>query len=82
MPLKRDQVERALRSKLMMRLDEGRDHRYYELYVDDQFVLQTKISTGTGYRNLGTPLVSKIAKQLKVSNTQFQDLVTCASSTA
>jgi hypothetical protein len=63
-----------------MRRDSTRDHRYYELYIDGQWVLQTKISTGTGYREIGDTLVARIAKQLRVDKRQLTDLVDCSMS--
>ena len=73
----RDRVEHTLRHKLGMRVDDKRDHRFYELFVGDQWVLQTKVSTGTSYRDLGDPLLAKIAGQLKVNKAQLRDLVNC-----
>lgn len=60
-----------------MRLDATRDHRFYELYVDGQWVLQTKISTGTGYATLADPLVARIAKDLRVDKRQLNDILNC-----
>lgn len=77
MQIARNRLESTLKSKLQMRIDSKRDHRFYELYIDDQWVLQTKVSTGTSYSELGDPLLAKIAKQLKVSKRQLTDLVNC-----
>jgi hypothetical protein len=73
----RNRLEGTLQSKLQMRIDTKRDHRFFELYVDDQWVLQTKVSTGTKYRELGDALLAQIATQLKVSKRQLTDLVNC-----
>ena len=77
MALSREDTERALLRKLGMRLDDRRDHRFYELYVDDRWVLQSKISTGTKYRQLGDPLVAKIARELRVSPSELRAIVQC-----
>ncbi len=77
MMFSRDRVEEMLDGKLEMRLDERRDHRYYEFFFDGQWVLQTKVSTGTGYRDVGDSLIGKMTKQLLVNRRQFADLVNC-----
>jgi hypothetical protein len=73
----RRELESAFRRKLLMEFEDGRDHRYDVLYVDGQWVLHTKISTGTRYRELGDALLAKIAKQLGVTRQQLDDLVEC-----
>jgi hypothetical protein len=75
--LSREDTERALLRKLKMRLDDRRDHRFYELYVDDLWILQTKISTGTKYRQLGDALVGKIAKEPRISPSELRAIVRC-----
>lgn len=70
-------LESALRHKLLMEVEDDRDHRYYVLSVDGQWVLQTKISTGTRYRDLGDALLAKIARQLAVNRSQLDDLIDC-----
>ncbi len=82
MPVARRRLEQALSAKLGMRLDVSRDHRYYELYVDGEWVLQTKVSTGTGHQEIGDPIVAKIAKEMNVTRRQLNDLVQCPMSYA
>ena len=77
MALSREDRERALLRKLGMRLDDRRDHRFYELYVEDRWVLQTKLSTGTKYRQLGDPLVAKIARKRRGSPSELRAIVQC-----
>lgn len=77
MQIARNRLEGTPQSKLQMRVDSKRDHHFYELCIDDQWVLQTKVSTGTGYRELGDSLLAQIAKQLRVDKRQLTDLVNC-----
>ena len=76
----RREIESAFRRKLLMEIEDEQGHRYYVLYVDGQWVLQTKISTGTRYRELGDAPLAKIAKQLGVTRQQLDDLVECSMS--
>jgi len=78
----RDSVEAMLRNKLEAILDSSKDHRFYELYAEGQWVFRTKVSTGGKYRSLGDDLIAKMAKQCFVNNKQFIDLVDCPMSKA
>jgi hypothetical protein len=76
MVLSRRGVERALTRKLGMELDQ-RDHRVYRLFIDGQFVSQTKVSRGSGYHTLAPDLVKAMARDLKVSVRFFRELEAC-----
>ena len=76
MVLSRRNVEQTLGGKLGMVMDQ-RDHRYYRLYVEGQFILKTKVSTGTGHGTIAPQLVSLMAKQLRVPAPFFRDLDAC-----
>jgi hypothetical protein len=76
MPLERAHIEAGLRSKGFV--EEERDHRFYTLVVNGRYTgIWTKTSRGTGYKTLGDNLVAKIARELKLSRKQFEDLVQC-----
>ncbi len=78
MPLERRLLERALSGKGFT-LDDKRDHRYYWLFVGGKYTgIYTKVSTGKGYRTIDDSLVSKIARQLKISRQDLLDLVECS----
>lgn len=56
-----------------------RDHRVYRLYVDGRKTpVNTKVSTGTSYRTLGAPLVSAMARQVRLSSAEFSAYVQCS----
>ena len=74
--LSRANLERALSGKLRMEIDE-RDHRVYRLFVGGRLVVRTMVSTGTGHRTLGDPLVAAIAKQLGVTAADLRAIVSC-----
>jgi len=82
MPLDRRRTERALTGKLNMMLRGGRrdDHRYYQFVHDGRVVVWTKISTGSGHRDISDPIVGEIARQLKVSTPLLVEIVGCTKS--
>lgn len=74
MPMDARDVTKAL-SKKGFRQREG-DHKYYHLYVAGKKTpIFTKVSHGE--QEIGDPLVSGMAKQLKLSTGQFRSLVDC-----
>ena len=67
-----------LRAKSKSKSQKRKDHRYYDLWVDGKLTgISTHVSTGTKYKELGEPLISKMAKQLKLSKSDFQLLIAC-----
>jgi predicted RNA binding protein YcfA (HicA-like mRNA interferase family) len=68
-------VRRALVNK-GFREDTSRDHRYYFLYVDGQrSPIYTKISHSE--TEIGSGLLSVMARQLRIEKGQFEHLVDC-----
>lgn len=56
----------------------SKDHRYYDLWIDDQLTgISTHVSTGSKYKELGKPLLGKMARQVKLSSNDFQRLINC-----
>lgn len=47
------------------------------LYVNGKKVAQTLVSTGTGARDLGDELLSRMARQLRVSMGYFKGIIEC-----
>ena len=78
MNIDRRKVERALKKKGFI-LKEDRDHRFYFLeYLGKKTAIFTKVSTGSKYKNIGSNLVSSMARQLYLSKKEFVDLVECS----
>ncbi len=78
----RRDIESSL-SKKGFEVDEKRDHRfYYFTYKGKRTQIRTKISTGTGHREYGDPLLHAIQRQLKLTFREFQDLINCPMSQA
>jgi hypothetical protein len=77
MPLERAQIEASLTAKGFV--SEDRDHRYFFYYTTQgkRSHVNTKVSFGTKYKNLGDDLVSLMAKQCKLTNKAFKELVSC-----
>lgn len=55
-----------------------KDHRYYDLWIDGKLTgVSTHVSTGKKYKELGKPLIGKMAKQVKLTASDFQRLINC-----
>lgn len=80
MPLERQDVERALESKLgFQRLH--RDHRVFVLEIIGK-VLKTKTSHGTQHKTIADPLLAQMARQIFVPPKFFVELVRCTKTRA
>lgn len=78
MNLKRNEIDSALTTKGFNKVDRKRDHYYYYLYVDGVDVgIFTKISRGSKAREISEPLISVMAKQLRINKKQFIEFVDC-----
>lgn len=80
--LKRQDLAGALKAKGFEE-DASRDHDFYFLLLDGRKQATfTKLSRGTNHRDLGDPLVSKIARQLHLNKLELQSFVQCSISAA
>lgn len=80
MPLERRQIEQALATK-GFDLEEGAKHRRFLLLIDGKKTgVATQVSRGSGkkYKTLSDELVSRMAKQVKLTKKEFEDFVSCA----
>jgi predicted RNA binding protein YcfA (HicA-like mRNA interferase family) len=75
--MKRDDVEAALLRKGFKR--GNTDHSYYQFHdkTGKKTIVNTKTSNGSSYKTLGPPLISKMARQCKLTKPQFAELVEC-----
>lgn len=72
----RRDLESAL-SKKGFEMEQG-DHRYYTLVVDGkETAVGTMVSMGTKSKELGPPMVSTIAKQLRLTKEELKRFVAC-----
>jgi len=63
-------------TKKGFREDTSGHHKFYHLiYCDKEVGIYTKISHGA--RDISASILSQIAKQLKISNNELEDLVRC-----
>ncbi len=71
-------IEAALRKK-GFRVDATRDHVYfYFLKLDgEDSKIFTKISHGMGNSSLSADLISKMSRQLRLTKSQFLELIDC-----
>ena len=55
------------------------DHAFFIYYsqTDKKTPVRTKTSHGSGHRDISDALVSQMANQCKLTNTQFRDLIAC-----
>jgi len=56
---------------------DNRDHRVFVVQVTDRIKIRTKVSHGSGYKTIGSQLVSDMARQCRVTTGEFTELVTC-----
>jgi hypothetical protein len=76
MPIERKKVSAALLAKGFR--NRQNDHAFFCLWVGNQKTsVFTKISHGSGYKDLDDSLVGKMAKQVGLSIGQFRDYVEC-----
>lgn len=69
-------IEKALQKKGFQQ--ENNDHRYFTLFNDNKkTAIFTKISHGSDYKIYGQSLLSKMSRQLKLSNKELLDLIDC-----
>lgn len=82
MVLKRPDVERALQRK-GFRSRVG-DHSFFIYYTGDgkKTPVRTKTSHGSGHRDIGSEIASRMARQCKLSSGDFVKLVDCSLSQA
>lgn len=75
--MQRDDVESALLRKGFQK--NNTDHSYYQFFDKNgkKTIVNTKTSFGSKYKTLGSPLVAQMARQCKLTKTQFQQLVEC-----
>lgn len=76
MPREREDVEAALLKKGFKY--KGGDHRFYFFEHKNQTTaIFTKVSHGSKYKTIDDSLLSKMARQVKLTNKQFKQLVDC-----
>lgn len=73
-PISKKEVERALTSKGFQ--ETSGDHHFFVYYTIDgrRTRARTKTSRG-GKRDIGDAVLNQMAKQCKINNSQFQDLM-------
>ena len=78
MQIQRIDLVRALKSKHFVEDVSSSDHDLYSLVVEGkETAIWTKLSRGRAYRTLQAPILSKIAKQMKLGNTQLVRFAEC-----
>jgi hypothetical protein len=78
MPRDRSDITSALKRKGFKEKKGESDHDVYVLvYQGERQAVFTKVSRGSGYKTIGDELLSKMSKQLRLTNKQFRELVDC-----
>lgn len=75
--LQRAAIETALSKKGFVR--EERDHSYF-WFLDEhgqRTAINTKTSHGSGYREIGDPLLGQMAEQIGLKKREFVEFVRC-----
>lgn len=70
-------MERTLIRKLGFSRSESHHHFYHLFDRDGNLVIITKLSHGAKGRDISKAILSKIARQMKLSNPQLQAAVDC-----
>lgn len=75
--MKRDDIEGALLRKGFQK--KNTDHAYFLFYDSEgkKTAVYTKTSFGRKYKTLGPELISQMARQCRLSKSQFTELVDC-----
>lgn len=70
--------EFRLRATSKTKSKKTKDHRYYDLWIDGKLTgISTHVSMGGKSKELGKPLLGKMARQVKLSSENFQRLINC-----
>jgi len=76
--VKKINVISALTKKGFKEYSSKKDHLYFHfIYEGREYPIRTKISHGSGYADLGNPLIALMAKQMMLSKQQFLEFVQC-----
>lgn len=75
--MQRDDIEAALLRKGFQQ--KNTDHSYFHFFNKngEKTIVYTKTSYGSKYKTLGPPLIAKMARQCRLTKSQFQQLVEC-----
>jgi len=75
---KRRTIDSAFTGKGFIKTTLGNGHFSYQLVIDGKIQnIRTKMSMGSSHRELGKPLISKMARDLKMTPKEFSDYVVC-----
>ena len=77
MNLKRRDIERALERKGFKRTEGNHSFFIYYTQAGKKTTVRTKTSHGRGSLDIGAPLISRMAKQCKLTSGDFRQLVDC-----
>ena len=77
MNLKRRDIERALERKGFKRTEGNHSFFVYYTQAGIKTTAHTKTSHGKGGKDIGDPLISRMAKQCKLTSDDFRQLVDC-----
>jgi predicted RNA binding protein YcfA (HicA-like mRNA interferase family) len=77
MPIKKRDVEAALERKGFKKVES--DHSFFIYYSqsDQKSRIRTKTSHGSGNKDISDNLLASMAKQCRLNNKQFQNLIAC-----
>lgn len=78
MQIQRIDLVRALKSKHFVEDASSGDHDFYSLVVDGkETAIWTMLSRAKNYRTLQAPILSKIARQMRLKNSHVVRFVEC-----
>lgn len=77
MNLKRRDIERALERKGFKRTEGNHSFFIYYTQAGKKTHVRTKTSHGKGGKDIGDPLINRMAKQCRLTSGDFRQLVDC-----
>lgn len=75
--VKRKKIKKSLLQKGFKESEGGNHTKYFFYYNGKKTSVFTFLSRGSGYKNYGKELLGQMSKQLKLTNSQFDELIKC-----
>jgi len=76
-PVKRKKIKKSLLGKGFGAAEGSKHTKYFFYYKGKKTSVFTFLSRGSSHKNYGKELLDKMSKQLKLTNSQFEELIEC-----
>lgn len=75
--VKRKDLKKSLSKKGFEKIEGSNHTKYFFYYQGKKTSVFTILSRGSGHKTYGQSLLGRMSKQLKLTNSQFEDLIEC-----